>query len=546
MKQHHRVDMDDARKFERFRCVLRVVVVLSAIDLVWDSPMCPFPGEKHREEHFLHVEKHLVATVQQAIFVIGLLMEQWQDNTRIQVVSTMRRVWFKNAGEKYRAMLAPVALADTEVSGADRPQPPDGMWVPDRNKAAPSAKEREQALKPEVAAYQSAAAAYDGMVEEKKNWMYDTLPLGGSAMSTVQPSRGQIASTQDILAHLTNQLMRHMHPRPLDTEVQAVLHRMTQETVETSRTVEHPDGRMEVVTSSAAALLVDPRNVRVALNTLESGTKSDMLFGAVESVLSTLFNNGAHTGCGGDGVEYLYGETEPENPNVWRMVRACKTPAGRAKEGVARTWAADFFDDAVKSMTKDLLQSTGDKESSHRLAEGMFRSTTPWLNVDIDIDLQAARRHAIGLGLNETEQRRTPSNITRESEDQLMEYWLRTNTEPMLRYPECIGSRDRAATARRYEAMYKRDPSKFSMKSEYDRMGAAQAALHDIDTEPQEESSNKRQCVAPPGGAVAATTAAFDRMQVDQEDWCDLERDIAMDAEMLDDDMGSGAKVARR
>lgn len=438
-------EMQDQRRFNRFKAIVTVQVVLAAIDLVWDSPLSPVRGQPHHNDHFLLVEKHLVATVSHAVFAIGLLSGQWQDDVRVDVISTMKKMWFPHADEKIRNNISGV---DGDQFENVRPAPvAPGRFsrLPDLHSGRPlTEQEKKNEQLDEVIQYRAEQAAYDGFREQTDQWMYDSVLMPSpnfSAPTRPNPSKVEMAD------HIASQLQLHLAKRPILSEVAAVVLKLMNETDTVHRRVltaggyqETSDTRENVVTLSYTS-----DRLRMSLGILSRASQSDMLFHATRDVLQMLVNTGAYGGK----ILCLYGETEPLTPYVWKSIRVKRNanvdPAeAKRARSIMRVQSANYFDQALVDITCSFMRTVEPSMDRKRM-KCLFKSDTPWVNIDADLDAYAVEEHSRALGLNPSVQAHEPSNVPSVTEKKLAVIRDQVRAaagKPKLVYPECFARRD--------------------------------------------------------------------------------------------------------
>lgn len=471
MKATNHINMSDNRKFERFKAIVRVLVIMDAIDLVWDSALSPIKEVPHMLTHLLLVEKHLVATKEHAIFAIGLLSNQWEDTLRIDVVATMKKLFFPNCQGKIDALSEPVAA---EIAEVDVPMPdlelPPGKYIPAMFKKNRSAKDKAMDDDPDVRAAKEAKAVYDGDLDRRRNWMYDTCMMGSHTIP-MPPSGfgGKPAPVGDVVTAIANQLIKHLKSRPLKSEVEAVLYGLMRDTSDETRTIYH-DGNKAITTQEpvrgVSALQIEGDRIRMSLRVLDTACRPDVLYQSVKAVADMLEDETS------GGTTFLYGDPELELKWIWRTIEAKKASEeelaanpelAKLEKSLRRIWSADFADDVMRNMVLSFLRSI-QPDTPDAFMKELFQSNTPWINVDMDIDLDAIQVHSRELGLNKAAREAQPSNNPRTTDDILREHF-----EARLVYPKDIPSRDKQAVKDKWNKLERRRPQDFSMRSRYDK-----------------------------------------------------------------------------
>ena len=464
-RRQYNLKMDNTRHWERVKCIIRVLVVIRAIVLVWDSPLSPIIDEPHSSTHFTYVAKHLFATVRDTIFVLGLVSYQWQDNLRTNILLTMRKLWFPNADAKVAAMHTPVQ-ADV---GPQEPEAPEGVYVPRVIAGrAPTKAQQAQMQRPEVQAFQEQMSAYNGMVEENKFWMYDSCAFGG-VLPSPKGNGGRQATNHELIGHLTTQLMHHLHPRPLATEVHTILTRLLDETetVERDEYDSHPSQSYKVKLIRPA-MTIDQDRIRLNLVTILHSNENDPLFRACTDVAGALYASRYKPGMSNT-IQYLYGETDPTTPYVWRMVTA---RVGEAVDA-PKVCNPHFFNSGLIALTEGFLKGIlGYGDQDPRMMK-LFQPDRPYTEIDLDLDTYVALLHANDLGLSHEDQHAMPSNDVAESFR--AEYNHFRQLRPLLVYPDCFVHLDGAQWKEHWNRERVRNPAKFLLSTRFGELAATQA-----------------------------------------------------------------------
>jgi hypothetical protein len=506
------LNMTNPRDYERFLCLCRVLCVLDAISKLWDSPLSPLRDQPHSDLHILLAEKHLVVTVEVAVFAIGLLSGQWENALRGDVLRVMRKKWFPKSNERLEQMRKPVLSSELDAADAPEPVAPDGVWVPEIASAArpPSEAKRKrdekkmaEVMKNDVArTYFEEKAEYDGMQEQRKHWMYDSLAWGEGQrlkIPTVQTLRG---SNNDLYAYLAKQLVGHMHPKPLESEVQAILQRMGEENEDAARRIieyEGDPGSDDLQEkSSDAVFVVDPEfGVRLHLCAIDRSADVDMLYKATRDVVTALHdatckrirkaNRAAvAAGCADEDLQpvppvptYLFGQTETNSPYVWRTIQADPSVDGafRAKK-LPRVWNPNFYEGSLQHATDVFLGGITNESDAERALRNkrLFSSATPWLTIDMSLDEYAAQTHAADLMLSHADQHAAPSNVPL-AEDAARHADARARGLRLDSYPECFERRDPKTWIAGWEATAADHPERFAMSARNAALKAAQKEL---------------------------------------------------------------------
>lgn len=393
------VNMERSRPLDRYRMIVRMMVVLNAIDLLWDSPQSPIAGLPFSMDHFLLVDKYLVATVQMGVFAMGLVARQWQDSARSSIVKVMKKNWFPHADERVAAYekLAPLSKdgSDPLLHQLPRaPVPPDG-YHPFRGKAPASAA---------VSVYEEEAAIYDGMRNERKYWMYDSCKLGGALISAPPQNGNKGADLDATITHMARQLHPLLPGRFLHSEIEGKLRAMTTDMVQVRRNRvgvydlddnPNPDF-FDVHTQDSAQLFIDGDVLRMALPTLKHADDgADVLYQCVQEVVTIIYamgqplpgmparaNSEAH-------ASFLYGETEQRKGgrHVWRVVKADKAKARALDRDMAcRVYNPAYAETSMQTATQTFLKAQDPEYYNERTMRRLFSAKRPFTIMDANMD----------------------------------------------------------------------------------------------------------------------------------------------------------------
>ncbi len=271
--------------------------------------------------------------------------------------------------------------------------------------------------------------------------------------------------------------MKHMTCRPLKTEVEAVLHQLTRETVDERRPVfhDHPADITYQEAPGVQALVIEQDRIRMSLRVLDKASRPDVLFESVAHVAQMLQPEGL------DQV-YLYGDPLPDTPHIWRTIRvtgdrvASNTEQARK---LRRLWSADFAPATSHQSVMSIMRTVNPAESD-AFASELFRSKTPYVNIDMDIDAEARQVHSRELGLNRRAQHTQPSNDSVATDTQLRAHWdIVRRAQTSLRYPDDIRCLNREEEAKQWAAQEKVAPADFSMEQNYKRALAEDEEFED-------------------------------------------------------------------
>lgn len=502
-KRKFNLDMDRQRCLERVRALIHVLVVLRAVMIVFDSPQSPVIGQAYSDHQLLHVEKHLFATQQIAIFVLGLLDIQWQDNLRQRVVSTMEKLYFPGAKALIEALEQPVQVDPNEdlappSADAAAPYPYRGGRGGGRGQPPPP---------PPV---------YDPFsTEAKRNWMYDTVVMGGPLLAAPKSTGSRAPSQEELLLHLAKQVMTHLQPRPLMAEVVAVLRRLTDQNIVTRRQEYELDPRLSVTrTSENPCLVLEHDKVRISLRLLVDSREADPVYSATRDVVHALFNASNTTRRA---ASYLVGQVDPKLPYVWRIINVQRDPNFDPRTSALKVWDPHYFESSLATLTVSFFQGIwGARESENRLAR-LFRSSSPWTEIDADIDSFVSLLHATDLGIDESEQMQAPASDVETFERQV--YEEAASRRQLLRYPACFEELDKGKWTAGWQQRREREPELFTLSARIEALRRQQRQLQPL------EPIVALEAEAPPE-AAAAGAEPMDTF--DEAHQADLEAEAAM------------------
>jgi hypothetical protein len=320
-------------------------------------------------------------------------------------------------------------------------------------------------------------AMYDGMQEKINNWTH--LVCDSSAYKNMASNNNSAASSskyhqhvrmpsqEELSKHIANQLMEHLHPRPLFGEVENIISELMSMTVEETRLVDHgmtidddnPRGAqvkdIRVEKKKVSALIVEGNRIRIAISTL-ANYDVDGVFEATEEVACMLHN-------AEEPKVYQYGETHAHMPSVWKQITA-KRKEFDGKE--MRIMNPDHFDSMEAELTNAFLDSTG----ADKLPETLFEKNEYYVP-DVDIDEMVALKHGVSLGLSSVERLQSPSNVEVDCEKEWKAYWDKKQRGKKLKhYPASFVRFTKGAAEKQMEAKAKRNPEMYKMSTQMERL----------------------------------------------------------------------------
>ncbi len=501
MVKRYGITMEKPRTFKRMRLKIAQVVVLRAIGELWMSTTSPLAdGRAHKNEHFLWIEKHLVARVEDVVFVMGLSTHLWQNDLGVTIQQAMKTRFYRNIDatiEEHRVGVVDATLM-ADVADADISQ---GASSAAAAAAAPAQMQLQRASgrqqmqlavggggggkRPEHDGFaewhRSNAQRFNGggrggggrpttdeerremekaekqarELDERVNWQWATVYRG----PLFTPPRQRNPTQMEMAHNVAMQIYPHLVDRPLLSEVTAAIHAMTQETDVVERNIVEYAGGPVVHTERAdnvSALVLEPEFMRMSLARLDArNLQTDLLFNATKDVLEHLLHEcQREEGAPAPRLEYLFGDTEHHDPYVWRMMRL----EPKRHDGITtRLYSANFFDDALQRSTVNFLRTIEPKTAGAEATNALFSSKTPWRDIDFDIDAFAVEQHTASLCLTFDEQDAMPSNRA-----EVMDPLHRAHFEAVaeargetvaLVYPECFERR--RSKARKFAAVWR-------------------------------------------------------------------------------------------
>jgi len=523
----------ERRAIDRFRMIVRVLVALNAISLVWSTPDSPVLDTPHSIEHFLLTEKHLFATVEIAIFALGLTSRQWQDNVRAHIILAMKEHWFPRADEamdKYKT-LAPLPYGD--VIGADAPtapapEVPDGVWIPNlpagpgaSARGPPSKKVLEQLAKPEVQRFLEEKQAYDGMEMERKMWMYDSCQIGGREIPAMPANGARVPTIDDQINFLADQIMPVLPKKYLKAEVVGKIKAMTTDMVSVRRLQCGPYGEPDPDNASEddyfqqerQQLVIEPGYIRLAIPVLQQAKDgAEVLFQCAQDAVSIIhfMTKSPMT------HKVMYAEPEPESQTRYIM-RMCVADPNIDKRYVpaeiCRISNPAFASGATKVVTQNMLKSVDPNYYDEGNMFRLFSADLPFTVINMDMDVAAALRRADDLGLSAADQHQAPSNDPTVYNRVYHAHYHKNNANRMM-YPDCFSERNRPAFLAKWEARFKRSPDDFMSTSEHMRLLRRQQARPSVYDKTPRQIKEEREL------AFAAAAAAQQRgMEEKKQQW---------------------------
>lgn len=462
------VDMETRqRNVERYRMIVRALVVVHAIDLLWSAPDSPIMGKVHSDMHFLLAQKYMYATQEIAIFALGLVARQWQDTMRGDMLTAMKRHWFPRADALIRESSHSLSYHEAYPNGKQRVLDAKAPSMLPRSNNSHDSHDHTN---------------YDSQDYERKFWMYAKCTFGENGLPPMPSTGRAVPSPSDVLLFMANKLIPHMERKYLPAEVAAKLAEMTQDTVTVTRTLEFEGEDMpEIETEVRPQLVVEHDHFRLALVTMQHAAEGDVIFKAVEDVVTVIHE----TNPCEDNQSFLYGETENTigARDVWRIARAGSVAERRLDlDQMQRVYSASYTDAATKTITQNALKHINPVYADERGMRRLFASQTPFVVHDMDMDKYHALKRADALGLSHADQCAAPSNDRRERDKAHRKYYAHGRDPDTgkrfpkpLAYPECFLRRDVAKHKLAIEEEFRKNKKDFMLSHKFKELQKRQA-----------------------------------------------------------------------
>lgn len=478
-KSAHALNMDNPRHFYRWKTLLSVLVIIDAIDLVWDGPESPFADDvPHENEHFLAVEKHLVARIEHGVMALGLISQQWEDGLKQRVLSAMRKKkMFHGYEDQYTRNQTGVERREVENEAAAAPEEPDVfvphfLLQPTRKPLTPAQQKAAERARddPQMREAIQKRQAYDAMQQAERDWMYATVVVPSPTVPALSKMN---ASREEHATHLANLLMPFIEERPMTSEVAACLMRMMEETTKVKRLIRYVDDKGQSLhqdtyeEATAAVLILTPDAVKVSLDALMRADETDILFRSTREVLNTLY------ACGAVRTKsYLYGETEHDHPYVWRCIHVEKQTNAQMDQ-LLTIHSAGFFDEALRTQALRFLEGIEPEGAESREAH-LFKADSPWMRLGgVELDVYATEERSREMGLHPLVQDQAPTNRPDVQRETLVA------SEPSYVYPDCYTRRDMKTWNETWQAHEHTAPERFSMRARVAKSREERALLFD-------------------------------------------------------------------
>lgn len=479
--KQRQLNLDRHRPIERFRMLVRVFVVLNAIDLLWDCPDSPLRNKEFEMTDFLYADKYLVASLQMGVFAMGMVGRQWQDNLRASIISAMKKHFYPDADVNIKAYkrLPPLDRDGSDPLlmqlAANAPQPPPhySLFQTEADKGKPGRAKKGGkggggGGDHETQAYQRERLIHERMMESTKYWMYDTCVIGGPQLAEMSNSGNKNPTKEEVIAHVASKLTPHLASKFLPREITGKLMAMLDETVVVKR---RKRGKYsdDMVTTEVSQLMLDGNCIRMAYPTLELADDGEhALFKCVQEVVTILYVMGQPPPGSGlpsfEGhAQFMYGETIANKAGrfVWRMVYADKdkakaiiaNPARRA--AVCRIYNPAFAEESVQVVVQTVMKSWDPDWYGEHARRRFFDAATPFTEFNSNLDELAAdeRAHQLGLSYDDQHTMR-PSNDCTISDVKYREHFsdlAASRKSTLLHYPSCF----KGLNAKQFQAMWK-------------------------------------------------------------------------------------------
>lgn len=295
---------DEARDLKRLLMAVEALVVWDAVDTVFDSPHSRVAGLAWKTEHWIEVEKHLVAKKRHVALAFGLCASQWDDPIQARVQhEIVKYVNLKKPKVNPTLSLQGVQASVTTV--------PAGFGIPSVAEVAPGTGKASN---------------------------YVTCPL---TFSTTDGSRGVEFTQKDLIHRFTGILLQNMgEDKPKEQVVEMVVEALTELYVEIPNR-ESPTHELKTI----AALQISNGAVNVAYTMMVSedvqqessrlkkalfevlhhkyARKDDILYGAALSPDNPFLLDYISIEEGGDGKTHMViPPIDAIDPNVAKAIQS--------------------------------------------------------------------------------------------------------------------------------------------------------------------------------------------------------------------------------
>jgi hypothetical protein len=377
-------DTHKIRSMKRIEMMVKSCVVMEAIDLVFDSELSPIPdGKKFEFEQMLLLAPYLRATVEHAVFAIGMLRHQYENPIQHNVVEELARHYFKSAVKADKASKelneCAAAFADSDDDEGDKEnEERDENTITGRK--AKRAKTAAQPLTSVTGASIDNNYLICEWPEAPQELTRKTLTIDNN-----EDIRSGIRRQQQRSAHqhylddktLVRDLAAQLHPmmkkKPQLDEVRDVLEKLTTQMVQDT---DDPK-------KSVRALVFDNYKMKLSKTLRDKLTKNS---------LRTIVMDVASK-CIDTPQTMVYGATLEARPYVFDVMYV---EPNRNKKHRLVVPDSNYFDSAVRSLSLSMCSSFNSRQSM--MSNNVF-SKQPGFVVESSIDAHACKLHLKNAGI---------------------------------------------------------------------------------------------------------------------------------------------------
>lgn len=415
---------DDVRNFERLCFVAEVLVIMEAIDTLFDSELSPFitqdengrPTNKYKRfewRDMLLIEPYLKASVETCTIALGLLHDQFENAVVKNVVKTLIRTSFKaSIDNEAKGMPFPNIEAERRRRQANflrnDPRYQDNLstasWTAEYSEKCKANKEYED--------------SFDAMY-------YSTefpIKLAENDRSKLQNKYDKQLSTEELTNKLAETLGPKMSPRPDRRDLLHALELLSALTVKNSEgvntggdfAIQFQEGRMYLARS------------------LVSGFEHDSLKTITKEVLERVTLNKR---------QYIYGETYDKRPYIWDTIVV--DPPRDEEHVPLEVIDPNYFDDAVRSFTLAAVSNMDDgliSDEAYAQEPTIFDifSKQPTLIIDESLDKYVSVKRLDDLKLLGVDLEGRPSVLPSEYRRQILQLMSKEEFNALKDYPACF------------------------------------------------------------------------------------------------------------
>lgn len=423
---------DDVRNFERLCFVAEVLVILEAIDTVFDSELSPFiirdddgkPTKEYKTfewRDMLIIEPYLKASVETCTIALGLLHDQFENEVTKNVVKTLIRTFYKGPIENEAKNTLPYPTLEAERKKhqanflRNDPKYHDGQGLASWNI------EYDEKLK----ANKEYEASFDSLYYSTEFPIKHTETIQDKNRPTTfmrhDNNNNKQLSTEELITKLAESLGPKMSPRPERRDLLHALHMLN------TLPVKNSSG----VTSGGDFALQFQEGRMYFARSLVSGFEHDSLKTIVKEVLDRVTLNKR---------QYIYGETYDKRPYIWDTI---VVDPDKNDHTPLQVVDPNYFDDAVQSFTLAAVTSMDDGLLAAEVYEreptlfDIF-SNQPTLTIDESLDKYVSVKRLDALKLIGKDLEGKPSVLPSEYRRQIFMLMSKRQVDALKNYPQCF------------------------------------------------------------------------------------------------------------